>query len=91
MPYLGEKISPIMIFTRVKSPPAPHPCTPLPTNSIAIDVAAPQSAHPSRKISEAVKRTTLRPQISLNFPQFGVDAAEANMKTEPIQVYADAD
>ena len=41
---------------------------------------------PTKKIELADNRVGFRPQISLNFPHNGVDAAAASKYADPIQV-----
>ena len=53
--------------------------------------AAPQSALPRKKTATTIRRIAFRPQISLNFPQFGATTAAARRKAEPIQVNPDVD
>lgn len=80
-----------MMLAIDKSPPAPAPWTALPAMSIARETAAPQRALPREKIATAVSSTAFRPQTSLNFPQFGVEAAAPRRKAEPTQTYPDAE
>lgn len=81
----------MMMLTIDNNPPAPAPCTALPAISITSEVAAPQRALPRKKTAAADWSTTLRPQISLNFPQFGVEAAAASMNAEPTHMYPDVE
>lgn len=79
------------MFTIDSNPPAPAPCTALPAMSITSETAAPQRALPRKKTAAADWSTNLRPQMSLNLPQLGVEAAAASMNAEPTQMYPDVD
>lgn len=83
--YLGENKSPIIIPVNESNPPAPAPCTALPTTNMDIDTAAPQSALPRKKTAAASSRMALRPQISLNLPQLGMRLAAERRKADPTQ------
>jgi hypothetical protein len=83
---LWEKISPITIFTNVNSPPAPRPWSALPVINIPILIAAPHSVLPTMNTATAPSNSGFLPQISLSFPQVGVEAAVASKKADPIQM-----
>lgn len=75
--YLIENISLRQIATRTIKPPAALPCTTRPIISILMLLATAQTREPMKNTKTAARRMGFRPQISLNFPQRGVEAAFA--------------
>ena len=76
----------MQIFAKMSSPPPPMPCIALAAMSIFMPVASAAMRDPTKKTVLASNRTGLRPQMSLNFPHTGVDAAAASKYADPIHV-----
>ena len=76
----------MQIFVRIISPPPPMPWIARAAINIPILTETPASSDPRKKIAHATSRIGLRPQMSLNLPHEGVEAAFASRYAEPIQV-----
>jgi hypothetical protein len=70
-------MSPTTAIVVTISPPAPSPCSARNAISSVMFWLIPQSAEPTRKMTIAVCRTSLRPYRSPSLPHSGVDTVEA--------------
>lgn len=84
--YLMLNRSLMQMFDKMISPPPPMPWMTLPPISIFTLMLKADIRDPPRKIMLARSRTGLRPQMSLNLPHVGVDAAAAKRYAELIHV-----
>ena len=80
------KRSLIQILAKMIRPPPPIPWTTLPPISICMLMDSAAMRDPKKKMRLASRMIGLRPHMSLNFPQVGVDAAAASRYADPIHV-----
>ena len=75
----GATTSPTIACAPIISPPPPMPWIARNTISSRIEVLSPDSTDPTRKITMAAWKKTLRPYWSPSLPHSGVEAVEARM------------
>lgn len=80
------KRSLMQMLAKIIRPPPPIPCIARPASSILIPVLSADIREPTRKTILATSSIGFRPQMSLNLPHVGVEAAAASKYAEPIHV-----
>lgn len=82
----SEYSSPTMVMLRGTTAPAPRPCMARAAISMVIDVAAPDSAEPTRKTAIPPRYMRRRPYRSESRPQIGTEAVDVRRYAENTQL-----